>query len=509
MSREAESSTAPPGGYYEPLRPPEPVPAPPLPDEPEQDEHDEYWPPRRTGDTDQQDWSDRDWYGPDSEPDQIPAGAGGRRAGWDEHARWADSLPERKSDQSWAAAQARLEQEWGRAASAEPEAAPASPSGSVQFSAPLQPPAPVPLPPLDRSPGPVRPSDPADDAAPPSVSDAAGSVSDTALPVSDAALPVLPLRSPSGTYPLVETDRPTDPAGDSAALMDPAGDAATSLETTGPVGSTGPVHGGPAAAVDGVAEVGAGTDARTGTELDGPARTGGAGEPEEPGRSGRRQSGASVGGFGGRHARRGAVPAPPVALPPPPRLDYIPRHAANGQDAVSPTDLTEILARVREDPTEAPRLDRPESRRRARQQAQAEASAEPVAETPAADAEPALPPGKRVRVVLSQRKGQARPVRTVVDVQELTQVGEVLSSSLIRSQLALALRIAAIALLGLGALPAMFYFVPRLAALQLFGLRLPWLLLGVAVYPFLLLLGWMYSRSAEKIEQIFADHIQS
>jgi hypothetical protein len=140
------------------------------------------------------------------------------------------------------------------------------------------------------------------------------------------------------------------------------------------------------------------------------------------------------------------------------------------------------------------------------------ARVEPAAEVPSLepDLEPAGagPPGKRVRVVLSQRKGMARPVRTVVDVRELTQVGEVLSSSLIRSQLGLALRIGGIALIVLGALPAMFAIFPVLGRIELFGLRLPWLLLGVLAYPFLFSLGWMYSRSAERLEQVFADHIQ-
>ena len=216
-------------------------------------------------------------------------------------------------------------------------------------------------------------------------------------------------------------------------------------------------------------------------------------------------------GFGGKHARRGmtsslsVTPAAPVTGPSGPRLDYIPRHSAEGNsDAVSATELTDILAKVREDPTEAPRADRPESVRRARQQREQPPPEIPVA---AIEQDPAAPPGKRVKVVLSQRRGQARPVRTVVDVQELTKVGEVLSSNLIRSQLALTLRIAAIALLGVGALPAVFFYVPALAAIEVFGLRLPWLLLGLAVYPFLLFLGWMYYRGADKLEKIFAEHL--
>ncbi|MDQ2709742.1 MAG: hypothetical protein M3Z25_19880, partial [Actinomycetota bacterium] len=121
-----------------------------------------------------------------------------------------------------------------------------------------------------------------------------------------------------------------------------------------------------------------------------------------------------------------------------------------------------------------------------------------------------LPPGKRVRVVLSQRKGTPpRPVRTVVDMQELTQVGALLSASLIRSQLNLAVRIGGIATIALGSLPAIFTIFPVLGRVELFGLRLPWLLLGGLSYPFMLLLGYLHARSAERLEQVFADHIQN
>ena len=212
----------------------------------------------------------------------------------------------------------------------------------------------------------------------------------------------------------------------------------------------------------------------------------------------------------GRHSRQaGSQPGPPPGVP---RLGNMPKHAVRPGGPVSATDVTEVLARVREDPTERPRLDRPESGRSRRPAPPAEHDkpAEPSGARSSIQppTEP-MPTGKRVRVVLSQRKGQARPVRTVVDVQELTQVGEVLATSLIRSQLGLALRIGGLALLGLGVLPAAFYLFPDLGRFELFGLRLPWLLLGLVAYPFMVLLGWMYARAAEKLEQIFADHIQS
>ncbi|ODU23778.1 MAG: hypothetical protein ABT15_23570 [Pseudonocardia sp. SCN 73-27] len=114
----------------------------------------------------------------------------------------------------------------------------------------------------------------------------------------------------------------------------------------------------------------------------------------------------------------------------------------------------------------------------------------------------------RVRVVLSERRQNQRSVRTVQDVQDLTSVGDLLRSNLIGNQLGLALRVAAVAVLTLGSLPALFALFPEIGQVDILGLRLPWLLLGVLVYPFLLLLGWWHTRSAEKVEQEFADHVQ-
>lgn len=115
---------------------------------------------------------------------------------------------------------------------------------------------------------------------------------------------------------------------------------------------------------------------------------------------------------------------------------------------------------------------------------------------------------KRVRVVLAERTAVARPVRTVVDVQEGTGVGEVLRRGLIRSQLMVALSFAAGAMLTLGLLPLVFAFLPEISRFSVLGIRLPWLLLGGLVYPFLLGLGWWHTRTAERVEQGFADHVQ-
>ena len=117
-------------------------------------------------------------------------------------------------------------------------------------------------------------------------------------------------------------------------------------------------------------------------------------------------------------------------------------------------------------------------------------------------------PGKRVRVVLSERRGGARSVRTVVDIQENTDVGALLRANLIKNQLSVALRFAALAGGVLALLPLLFWLFPDIGRTEVLGLRVPWLLLGILVYPFLLVIAWWHTCIAERVEQGFADHVQ-
>ena len=114
----------------------------------------------------------------------------------------------------------------------------------------------------------------------------------------------------------------------------------------------------------------------------------------------------------------------------------------------------------------------------------------------------------RVRVVIAEGKRKARPVRVINEVQEGTPLGKLLRKELIGSQLTVALRFAAVAGLTLGLLPLLFAVFPEIGRWEVFGLRLPWLVLGVAVYPFLLVLGWWHARTAERVEQTFTEHVQ-
>ncbi len=121
---------------------------------------------------------------------------------------------------------------------------------------------------------------------------------------------------------------------------------------------------------------------------------------------------------------------------------------------------------------------------------------------------PLVPSAQRTTVVLSERRARARPVRNVETLQDGSVVGELLRTDLLRSQLGLALRSAAAAALFLGLLPLAFVLVPAIGEIEVLGIRLPWLLLGFAVYPFLWALGRLHTRSAERIEREFADQVQ-
>ena len=115
---------------------------------------------------------------------------------------------------------------------------------------------------------------------------------------------------------------------------------------------------------------------------------------------------------------------------------------------------------------------------------------------------------QRERVVLAHRRG-ARMVRTRVEVQEQTQVGDALVRGLVRAQLGLALRLAAVVVCAVGAIQLLNAVFPDLGAVTVFGVRLNWLVLAVLVYPLLYGVGRLYVRLAEQAERDFVGVVDS
>ncbi|MGH3823665.1 MAG: hypothetical protein ACRDRA_12690 [Pseudonocardiaceae bacterium] len=117
--------------------------------------------------------------------------------------------------------------------------------------------------------------------------------------------------------------------------------------------------------------------------------------------------------------------------------------------------------------------------------------------------------GKRERIVLAKRRSSRRVVRTLAELEDQTSVGEVLVRQLVGVQLKLSIRLMALTVVLLGSIPVGFLLLPSLGTTTILGLRLPWLLLGLAIYPFFVAVAWSYNRSAERNEQDFAEMVEN
>lgn len=124
-------------------------------------------------------------------------------------------------------------------------------------------------------------------------------------------------------------------------------------------------------------------------------------------------------------------------------------------------------------------------------------------------AEPADPP-RRVAVTSPRTTAVRHPAGRLAlrALDEQDVVGELLVRSLVRAQLFLALRMLTVLGVLLGGLPLLFAVVPATRDVQLLGLPLPWLVLGVLVHPALVVGGLVYLRLAERNEREFADLVE-
>jgi hypothetical protein len=134
----------------------------------------------------------------------------------------------------------------------------------------------------------------------------------------------------------------------------------------------------------------------------------------------------------------------------------------------------------------------------------------------APDGEPAAPPAPPVppppgalpeRVIITSartRATRAQPIGGVHDLREQTRIGELQLAAIVRAQLRLALIVCSGIAVVVGGLPLLFATMPELRSTRVLGLGLPWLLLGVCVYPLMVAAGWLYVRHAERADLRFA-----
>ncbi|KAA2263682.1 hypothetical protein F0L68_09310 [Solihabitans fulvus] len=114
---------------------------------------------------------------------------------------------------------------------------------------------------------------------------------------------------------------------------------------------------------------------------------------------------------------------------------------------------------------------------------------------------------RRRRVVLADSRGRGRVLRTIIELEEQTSVGEKLVRDLVMIQLRTAFLLSALFVLVIGGLPIAFYLMPALADVVVVGVRLPWLLLGVVPFPLLYGLGYWYRWLAERHERDFVNMV--
>jgi O-antigen/teichoic acid export membrane protein len=91
------------------------------------------------------------------------------------------------------------------------------------------------------------------------------------------------------------------------------------------------------------------------------------------------------------------------------------------------------------------------------------------------------------------------------ELVEVTAHGKVYLRRLIKAQFTLSL-LALLAFGGLiGSLPLLLVLVPSLQDTQLLGIPLPVLVLIMPIFPLIVVLGWLYQRRADALDDAFRE----
>jgi hypothetical protein len=106
---------------------------------------------------------------------------------------------------------------------------------------------------------------------------------------------------------------------------------------------------------------------------------------------------------------------------------------------------------------------------------------------------------------VTEEPGPARPRTPREELAEATPHGDVYLGRLIRAQLRLSL-LALGAFGGLvGSLPLLFLLWPALQDWDLLGVPVPVLILAAPLFPLIVVLGLLYQRRADALDETFRD----
>jgi uncharacterized membrane protein (DUF485 family) len=117
---------------------------------------------------------------------------------------------------------------------------------------------------------------------------------------------------------------------------------------------------------------------------------------------------------------------------------------------------------------------------------------------------------RRVTVTSSRpvRHARGRSSAPLAEVQEQTALGGVLLRSLVRAQLLLGIGVILAFSAIIAALPLLFALNPQFLRRSALGLPLPLLVVGVLIYPLVIVTGWIYVRRAERNEREFEELVR-
>lgn len=119
-------------------------------------------------------------------------------------------------------------------------------------------------------------------------------------------------------------------------------------------------------------------------------------------------------------------------------------------------------------------------------------------------------PPRRVRVTSPRRNAPGRAPRrpAATELDEERSLGALYVYSLVRAQRRLSLYVLVGVTVVVGALPLLVTLVPGIHDIVVAGIPLPWLLLGVLIYPFAVVVARAYARAAERVDREFAEQIR-
>ncbi len=117
-------------------------------------------------------------------------------------------------------------------------------------------------------------------------------------------------------------------------------------------------------------------------------------------------------------------------------------------------------------------------------------------------------PEVRVRVT-GPWSGQRRRTSVASEIDARTELGDVYMRSLVRSQLRLAVGTTVVLAGTVGLLPLGFWLIEPLQQTRIGGVPLAWWILGLVVYPWLVVLAVSYVRRAERNEAAFRELVDS